>query len=157
MVDNPHDSDLENLTAEEWRLCHEVEITLQTMAFWQQILEGEKYVTVSVVPVGIYTIRQSFLQVIASVGSRVVYPIGIFWSVSVSISWYLPYRYRRKIWSVQFSIKKGAIAPFFPKKGVMVPFLRISAPLLKKKGGNDTKRGERYRPKIPIPSQSDTG
>ena len=69
VVDNPHDSDLDNLTAEEWRLCHQVEITLQTMAFWQQILEGEKYVTGSLVPVAIYTIRQSFLQVIASVGS----------------------------------------------------------------------------------------
>ncbi len=39
------------------------------MAFWQQILEGEKYITGSLVPVAIYTIRQSFLQVVASVGS----------------------------------------------------------------------------------------
>ena len=69
VVDNRHDSDLENLTAEERRLCHQVEITLQTMAFWQWTLEGEKYVTGSFVPVAIYTIRQSFLQVIASVGS----------------------------------------------------------------------------------------
>ena len=36
------------------------------MAFWQRVLEGEKYVTGSLVPVAIYTIRQSFLQVIAS-------------------------------------------------------------------------------------------
>jgi hypothetical protein len=36
VVDNPHDSDLVNLTHEEWRLCHQVEITLQTMAFWQR-------------------------------------------------------------------------------------------------------------------------
>ncbi len=69
MVDNPHDLDLVNLMHEEWRLCHQVEITLQTMAFWQQILEGGKYVTGSLVPLAIYTIRQSFLQVIASVGS----------------------------------------------------------------------------------------
>ncbi len=69
VVDNPHDSDLVNLTHEEWRLCHQVEITLQTMAFWQQIIEGEKYVTGSLVPLAIYTIRQLFLQVIASVGS----------------------------------------------------------------------------------------
>ncbi len=69
VVDNPHDSDLINLTYEEWRLCHQVEITLQTMAFWQRLLEGEKYITGSLVPVAIYTIRQSFLQVIASVGS----------------------------------------------------------------------------------------
>jgi hypothetical protein len=69
VVDIPHDLDLENLMAEEWRLCHQVEITLQIIAFWQQILEGEKYVTGSLVPVAIYTIRQSFLQVIVSVGS----------------------------------------------------------------------------------------
>jgi hypothetical protein len=69
VVDNPCDSDLVNLTHEEWRLCHQVEITLQTMAFWQQILEGEKYVTGSLIPLAIYTIRQSFLQVITSFGS----------------------------------------------------------------------------------------
>jgi hypothetical protein len=33
VVDNPHDSDVVNLTHQEWRLCHQVEITLQTMAF----------------------------------------------------------------------------------------------------------------------------
>ncbi len=69
VVDNPHDSDLVNLTHEEWRLCHQVEIILQTMAFWQQILEGEKYVTGSFVPLAIFTIHQSLLQVIASFGS----------------------------------------------------------------------------------------
>ncbi len=70
MVDNQQDSDLVNLTPEEWRVCHQVEVTLQRMAFWQRILEGEKYVTGSLVPVAIFTIRQSFLQVIASVGSE---------------------------------------------------------------------------------------
>ncbi len=35
------------------------------MGFWQRVLEGEKYVTGSLVPVAIYTIWQSFLQVIA--------------------------------------------------------------------------------------------
>ena len=69
VVDNPHDSDVVNLTPQEWRLCHQVEITLQTMAFWQRVLEGAKYVTGSLVPLAIYTIRQTFLQVIASVGS----------------------------------------------------------------------------------------
>jgi hypothetical protein len=39
------------------------------MAFWQHILEGEKYVTGSLIPVAIFTIHQSFLQVIASAGS----------------------------------------------------------------------------------------
>ncbi len=72
VVDNLYDSDLVNLTCEEWRLCHQVEIILQTMAFWQQMLEGEKYVTGSLIPVAIYTICQSFLQVIASVESDLV-------------------------------------------------------------------------------------
>ncbi len=69
VVDNHQDSDLINLTPGEWRVCHQVEITLKTMAFWQRILEGEKYVTGSLVQLAIYTIRQSFLQVIASVAS----------------------------------------------------------------------------------------
>jgi len=68
-VDNPHDSDVVNLTHQEWRLCHQVEITLQTMAFWQRVLEGKKYVTGSLFPLAIYTICQTFLQVLASVGS----------------------------------------------------------------------------------------
>jgi hypothetical protein len=68
-VDNPHDTDFENLTLQEWKLCHLVEITLKTMAFWQRILEGEKYVTGSLIPMAIFTIHQSFLQVIASDGS----------------------------------------------------------------------------------------
>jgi hypothetical protein len=53
VVDNQQDSDLVKLTPEEWRVCHQVEVTLQTMAFWQRILEGEKYVTGSLVPVAI--------------------------------------------------------------------------------------------------------
>ncbi len=64
IVDNPKASD--TLTAQEWKVCHQIEITLKTMAFWQRVLEGDKYVTGSLVPVAIYTICQSFLQVIAS-------------------------------------------------------------------------------------------
>ncbi len=52
VVDNPQDSDLMNLTPDKWRECHQVEVTLQTMAFWQRILEGEKYVTDSLRPSG---------------------------------------------------------------------------------------------------------
>ena len=43
-------------------MSSQVEITLQTMAFWQWIREGEKYATGSLVPLAIYTIRQSLLQ-----------------------------------------------------------------------------------------------
>jgi hypothetical protein len=57
-----------------------------------------------------------------------LYRVGIFWSVSVGISWYLPYRYQRKTWSV-FSVskhwreprKKLAGAPFFPRRGDLGP------------------------------------
>ncbi len=42
------------------------------MAFWQHVLEGDKYVTGSLVPVAIYTICQSFLQVIASQAADLV-------------------------------------------------------------------------------------
>ncbi len=70
--------------------------------------------------------------------------IGIFWSVSVGISWYLPYQYRWKSRSVHFgmiflagssiSLKKGAMAPFLRKQGAPAPFLIQPAPLLRKKG-----------------------
>ena len=91
---------------------------------------------------------------------RVVYQFGIFGRYSVGISRYLPYRYRRKIRSVHFGIKKGAVPPFFLKRGSMAPFLRSSSPFWKKggrKGGKYTKRGERYRPKYRKSSKSDTG
>jgi hypothetical protein len=57
VVDSPQESDLMNLTPEEWRVCHQVEVTLQTMAFWHRILEGEKYVTGSLIREAIFTIR----------------------------------------------------------------------------------------------------
>ncbi len=57
IVDNPEVSD--TLTAQEWKVFHQIKITLETMAFWQRVLEGDKYVTDSLVPVAIYTICQS--------------------------------------------------------------------------------------------------
>ena len=78
------------------------------------------------------------------VRTRVVYRFGIFGRYSVGISRYLPYRYRRKIRSVHFGIKKGAVPPFFLKRGAMAPFLRSSTPFWKKggrKGGKYTKKG----------------
>jgi len=64
VVDNPHDSDVVNLMHQGWKLCHQVEITLQTMAFWQRVLEGEKYFTGSFVPLEIYTIRCKLLHLL---------------------------------------------------------------------------------------------
>ena len=71
---------------------------------------------------------------------RVVYRVGIFRSVSVGISRYLPYRYRRKTRSV-FSVsklwreplKKLAGAPFFLRRGGLGPLFVGFALLLKKK------------------------
>ena len=65
-VDNPNEADTMTITAQEWKIYYQIEVALKTMGFWQRVLEGEKYVTGSLVPVAIYTIRQSFLQVIAS-------------------------------------------------------------------------------------------
>jgi hypothetical protein len=45
---------------------------LKMKGFWQRVLEGEKYVTGSLVPGAIYTIPQSFLQVIASQATKQV-------------------------------------------------------------------------------------
>ena len=113
---------------------------------------------------------------------RVVYRVGIFRSVSVGISRYLPYRYRRKTRSV-FSVsknwreplKKLAGAPFFPRRGGLGPLFVHFALLLKKKRnsrGIIQKKGSRkilkrcsrqslqYNNtdrKIPIPAVSDTG
>ena len=84
--------------------------------------------------------------------SRVVYRFGIFGRYSVGISRYLPYRYRRKIRSVHFAIKKGAVPPFFLKRGSTAPFLRSSTPFWKKggrKGGKYTKRGGSIPTEIP--------
>jgi hypothetical protein len=62
----------DTLTAQEWKVCHQIEITLKTVAFWQRVLERDKYVTGSLVPVAIYIIRQSFLQVITSQAADLV-------------------------------------------------------------------------------------
>ncbi len=77
------------------------------------------------------------------VDNRVVYRIGIFWLVLVSISWYLPHRYRRKSWSVHlgiiflagtpFSLKKGALAPFLREKGGTGPLFDSARPSLAEK------------------------
>ena len=69
-VDYPEEADTVTITAQEWKICYQIEITLRTMGFWQRVLEGEKYVTGSLVPLAIYSIRQSFLQVIASEASE---------------------------------------------------------------------------------------
>jgi hypothetical protein len=72
IVNNPNETNPVIITAQEWKIYHQIEITIKTIGFWQCVLEGEKYVTGSIVPVAIYTIRQSFLQVIASQATKQV-------------------------------------------------------------------------------------
>ena len=116
------------------------------------------------------------------VTTRVVYRVGIFWSVSVSISQYLPYRYQRKTRSVflvskiwREPLKKLARAPFFLRRGGLGPLFVHFALLLKKKRnsrGIFQKKSSRKNlkmcsrqslqynntdQKIPIPAVSDTG
>ena len=58
--------DLEDLTAYEWKICNQVCVTLTTMVHWQRVLEGEKYVTGSLVPLAIASIISSYITVIRS-------------------------------------------------------------------------------------------
>jgi hypothetical protein len=104
---------------------------------------------------------------------RVVNQIGIFWLVSVGISWYLPYQYRRKSWSVHFGniflagtpffLEKGAVAPFLRKKGGTGPLFDTASPsFVEKRSSRQISNTDRkYRPpskssdtgKIPIPKK----
>jgi hypothetical protein len=91
--------------------------------------------------------------------SRVVYWSGIFWLVSVGISWYLPYRYQRKSQSVHFgiiflagtpfSLKKGARAPFSREKGGTGPlFDTASPPFAEKRSSRQTSYTKKARENI---------
>ncbi len=74
---------------------------------------------------------------------RIVYQIGIFRSVLVSIFWYLPYQYQRKSWSVHFGIiffaetpfpsKREYWPPFWGKKGALALFWYSQPPFCGKK------------------------
>ena len=54
----------ENLSPLEWGILHQIEIALETMAHFQRVLEGENYVTASLVPVAVYQIRKNYQEVI---------------------------------------------------------------------------------------------
>jgi hypothetical protein len=55
----------EDLSNDEWSVLHQIEISLETMADYQRLLEGECYVTGSMVSVAVFQIRKSYLDVIA--------------------------------------------------------------------------------------------
>jgi hypothetical protein len=69
-----------------------------------------------------------------TVVARVVYRFGIFGRYLVGISWYLLNPYQRKTWSVHVGIIILVGTPFFLERGVMAPFFRGPAPILRKKG-----------------------
>lgn len=45
-------------------MLHQIEIVLERMSYFQRILEGDKYVTASLVPIAVYMIRQSYSEAI---------------------------------------------------------------------------------------------
>ena len=97
--------------------------------------------------------------------SRVVHQIGIFRSVSVGISWYLPYRYQRKSWSVHvgilflvgtpFSLIKGALASFLREKGGTSPLFDTASPPFEEK--RSSRQISNTHRKYRQPNKSDTG
>jgi hypothetical protein len=52
------------MDANEWAILHQIEITLETMAHFQCVLEGEFYVTSSLVPVMVHQIRKNYQKII---------------------------------------------------------------------------------------------
>jgi hypothetical protein len=69
-----------------------------------------------------------------SIFTRVAYQFSLFGWYLVGISQFLPNQYRRKTWLAHFGIIILAGTPFFLKRGVMAPFSRGPAPILRKKG-----------------------
>jgi hypothetical protein len=47
-----------------WAILHQIEIALETMAQFQHVLEGEFYVTASLVPIAVYQIRKNYQEVL---------------------------------------------------------------------------------------------
>ena len=50
-----------NITKEEWLVLDQLQILLETMAHSQRILEGESYVTGSLVAAAVFQIRQRYV------------------------------------------------------------------------------------------------
>ncbi len=56
--------DCEVPTAEEWSILHQTELSLESMAYFQEALEGEKYGTALLVPIAVFQVRKKFAEVI---------------------------------------------------------------------------------------------
>lgn len=61
--------DCEVLLPQEWKALEQIELALEPMAQFQRTLEGEKYVTSSLVPIAVFQIRRSYQEMINSVGT----------------------------------------------------------------------------------------
>ena len=58
--------DCVEITPTQWVILHQIEITLATMARWQRILEGDRFVTGSLVVIALYRIRKAYVSVYLS-------------------------------------------------------------------------------------------
>jgi hypothetical protein len=58
------DIECKHVTKEEWLVLDQLQIMLETMAHFQQILKGESYVTGFLVAVAVFQIRQGYVEVI---------------------------------------------------------------------------------------------
>jgi hypothetical protein len=54
----------DSMSPDEWSILHQIEVFLETMARFQRVLEGEYYVTASLVPVAVFQIRKGYQAVI---------------------------------------------------------------------------------------------
>ena len=66
MLQSLEEIDCEMLTNDQWKILHQIEISLMTMAKWQRLLEGDTYVTGSLVVLAIFRIRKAFVAVLES-------------------------------------------------------------------------------------------
>ena len=48
------------VTPRQWVILHQIEITLAIMARWQHVLEGDRFVTGSLVVIALYRIRKAY-------------------------------------------------------------------------------------------------
>ena len=55
---------------EQWTILEDIEKTLQVMARWQRVLEGEKFVTASLVMIAVFQIRANYVKIISTSESQ---------------------------------------------------------------------------------------
>eukprot|EP00956_Cyclotella_meneghiniana_P023278 scaffold45014_cov78-Cyclotella_meneghiniana.AAC.3 len=57
-------------TSSQWKILRQIELSLRTMAQFQRLLEGENYVTGSLVVIAVYKVRQSYMKILASTSAK---------------------------------------------------------------------------------------